>query len=342
MAVQSADASPRDRRNRGLTVASEGPTVSVVIPVYNQAQYLPMVIRSVLDQDYPLEVIVLDDGSTDAIGEAIAPFLDRIVYVRQENRGAAHALNEGIARATGELVCWLSADDQYLPGKLRAQVEAFGADARLALVCTGFEVVDSHDRVIRRQPSPRWPHPDPFIAVFWRNPINGSTVMLRRDVFDAAGGFDETLRADVDADMWLRIAMNRPIRQVDGVFVRYRIHASSLSANRLLMRESMTRVRARAIADGTLMNRLRASNPATAPRLLALMSAEYASRGLRDLAFDLYRASRSGGGTSIAQPLARFMLLLTRWTGGRRLAVAVAGPTRRRLWRMRETMRRSR
>jgi teichuronic acid biosynthesis glycosyltransferase TuaG len=343
VAVQSGGASPRNGWNRHLMVASEGPTVSVVIPVYNQAHYLPTAIRSVLAQDYrPLEVIVVDDGSTDAIDAAVAPFRDHIRCIRQDNHGAAHALNEGISRATGDLVCWLSADDAYLPGKLRAQVDAFGVDADLALVCTGYEVVDARDRVIRRQPKPHWPHPDPLIAVFWRNPINGSTVMLRREVFDAVGQFDETLRADVDADMWLRIASNHRVRQVDGIFVRYRMHAASLSANRSLMRASMTRVRALAIANGTLMARLRAGNPRTAPRLLALMSAEYASRGLHDLALDLYRASRSEGRTSIAQPFAWFVLLLTRWTAGRGLAVAIVGSARRRLWRMRETMRRPR
>jgi len=321
----------------------DGPVVSVVIPVYNQAHYLPAAIRSILAQDYQaLEVIVVDDGSTDAIADAVRPFLDRITLFTQANHGAAHALNKGINRATGEFVCWLSADDLYLPGKLRAQVRAFDADGDVALVCTGFEVVDTHDRVIRRQPRPQWPHPDPFVAVFWRNPINGSTVMMRRQVFDAVGGFDETLRADVDADMWLRIATDHRIHQVDGIFVRYRVHAASLSADRSLMRASMTRVRSRAIATGTLTARLRASNPRIASRLLALMSAEYAGRGMSALAQDLYRASLTAGPRSIAQPLARFMLLVTRWTGGYRLAIAFAGPARRPLWRMLETLRRSR
>lgn len=98
------------------------PLVSVVVPTYNQANYLRSAIESVLTHDYPnIELIVVDDGSTDATPEVLRDYGDAIVLIRQPNRGAANPLNEGIRAARGTYVCWLSSDDAFLPGKLRRQ-----------------------------------------------------------------------------------------------------------------------------------------------------------------------------------------------------------------------------
>ena len=233
------------------------PLVSVVIPVYNQGQYLAAAIESVLAQKYePIELIVVDDGSSDDTPAVISQYVDRISSIRQSNHGASHALNHGIQASQGSLVCWLSADDEFLPGKLHAQVEAFAVEPELWLCSTGFDVVDAAGNMVRRNPTTRWRHPDPFVAVLWENPINGSTVMVRREVFDQVGFFDTSLRADVDADMWLRIAPFGRIVQLQGAFLRYRVHGASLSANRPLMIDSMTRVRLPHVESGRLRSRL--------------------------------------------------------------------------------------
>lgn len=266
--------------------------VSVVIPTYNQCRYLPAAIDSVLDQDVSgIELVVVDDGSTDATPSVIARYGDRIVAIQQPNAGAAHALNRGIGVASGALVCWLSSDDRFLPGKIAAQVDAFEADPGLGLCCTGWNVVDTDGRLTREVPRLDWVHPDPFVAVFWRNPINGSTVMMRRDLFADIGWFDERLRADVDADMWLRVTRDHRVKVLDGAFVDYRVHGEALSANRSLMIASKQRVRLARVRDGSLVSRLRMSDPDRVAELLVAMGDEHAIGQLDDVARALWRSA---------------------------------------------------
>jgi glycosyltransferase involved in cell wall biosynthesis len=319
---------------------ASSPLVSVVIPVFNQGQYLSTAIESVLAQGYePIELIVVDDGSTDDTPAVLRRYADQITSVRQPNHGASHALNRGIEASRGSLVCWLSADDEFLPGKLQAQVQAFRDDPALWLCATGFDVVDATGELVRRIQAPRWRHPDPFVAVFWDNPINGSTVMVRRVVFDRMGYFDTTLRADVDADMWLRIAPVGRFLQLDGVYLRYRVHAASLSANRPLMIDSMTRVRLPHIESGALRRRIGPNRGAA--RILAIMAAEYGWRGLGQLGHALLRESRAAGRAPRFQLLAGAALAIQRWERPHRLAIRHGARLRRELRRRREQLRRT-
>jgi teichuronic acid biosynthesis glycosyltransferase TuaG len=317
---------------------ASSPLVSVVIPVYNQGQYLSSAIESVLAQEYePIELIVVDDGSSDDTPAVIERYVGRISSIRQPNQGASHALNRGIQASHGSLVCWLSADDEFLPGKLHAQVEAFLADPDLWLCSTGFDVVDATGNMVRRNPTTRWRHPDPFVAVLWENPINGSSVMVPRAVFDEVGYFDTSLRADVDADMWLRIAPVGRIVQLEGAFLRYRVHRASLSANRRLMIDSMTRVRLPHVQSGELRRRLGQGREAA--NILATMAAEYGWRGLRRLGEALLQESEAAGRASRSQVLARAALLIARWERPHRSILAAGARLRRMLRRRRESMR---
>jgi glycosyltransferase involved in cell wall biosynthesis len=315
---------------------SPQPVVSVVIPAYNQAAYLRGAIDSVLAQDeVRLELIVVNDGSTDDTAAVLQSYNARLTAISQPNQGAANALNRGIRAARAELICWLSADDEFLPGKISAQVAFLARHPDVAMCCTGFVVIDGVDRVIRHERSPRWPHPDPFLAVFWRNPINGSTVMLRRSVYDDVGPFDERLAADVDADMWMRIATRWEIGQIAEEYVRYRVHGASLSANRPAMRATMTEVRRMRIDDGSLIQRVEAAGEDGAA-LLARMSTEYAWRGLRGLARDLLGLSLGAGRAPRWQMSARLMLAATAWTPAHLAVVRLGGRLRRGAWRLRE------
>jgi teichuronic acid biosynthesis glycosyltransferase TuaG len=316
------------------------PLVSVVIPVYNQGRYLAAAIESVLAQKYePIELIVVDDGSSDDTPAVIAQYVDRISSIRQSNHGASHALNHGIQASHGILVCWLSADDEFLPGKLHAQVEAFVAEPDLWLCSTGFDVVDAAGNMVRRNPTTRWRHPDPFVAVLWENPINGSTVMVRREVFDQVGFFDTALRADVDADMWLRIAPVGRIVQLQGAFLRYRVHGASLSANRPLMIDSMTQVRLPHVESGRLRSRLGTGREAA--EILSIMAAEYGWRGFRRLGQALLLESRAAGNAPRFQLLARAALAVSRWERLHRLLLSTGARLRLALRRRRESMRRT-
>lgn len=270
--------------------------MSVVIPTYNQGAYLRSCIDSVLAQTYPsIEIVAVDDGSTDDTAQVLAEYGSRIRVIRQPNRGAANALNRGIRESGGAFVCWLSSDDAFLPDKIALQVGAFKADPSLGLSFTGFETVDAEGTFKADRSDITWRHPDLLVSVFWANPINGSTVMMPRAVVDEVGPFDETLRADVDAEMWFRVLERYPARHIPGVHLRYRVHDRSLSADRGLMHRSKTVVRRRILRDGVLVRRLQAHDRRATPRVLAEMSEMFSGQGFRQLAEDLLIASLRSG-----------------------------------------------
>ncbi len=122
------------------------PLVSVVIPTYNRAQMVSEAVRSVLEQTFgDLEVIVVDDGSTDGTREALKPHADKIRYLRQENSGVSAARNRGIAEARGSLIAFLDSDDLWLPAKLKNQVLFFQlCDIQIFLSGQYFRTVEGY------------------------------------------------------------------------------------------------------------------------------------------------------------------------------------------------------
>lgn len=276
--------------------SSGKPLVSVVIPTYNQAGYLREAIDSVLAQTYSqVELIVVDDGSTDETPAIIASYEHRLVGLGQPNSGAANALNAGIRAARGELICWLSSDDAYLPPKLERQVAAFAADPGAGMCCTGWTTIDATGAVLRSTAESTWIHPDPVVSIFWRNPINGTTVMIPRRVFDEVGPFNEELVADVDGEMWLRIAARHRIVTIPEILARYRVHAAAMSRNTALMIGSKTRVRLPVVRDGTLATRIRAQDGRETPAVLARIGQEMVRQGLPELGRALLGTSLRNG-----------------------------------------------
>jgi len=274
----------------------ETPLVSVVIPTYNQARYLGECIDSVLAQSYPaIEIVVVDDGSTDATPDVLAGYGDRINHLRQSNHGAANALNNGIRASRGAFVCWLSSDDAFTPDKVARQVVAFGADPSLGLSFMGFDTVDADGRFKADRSEIAWRHPDLLVSVFWANPINGSTVMMPRRVIESIGPFNETLRADVDAEMWFRVLERYPAAHIPGVHLHYRVHAQALSADQSLMRRSKATVRGAVLGSGLLVRRLKAHDRGAAAAVLAEMSETFTRQGYRGLARGLLIASFRAG-----------------------------------------------
>jgi glycosyltransferase involved in cell wall biosynthesis len=184
-------------------------TVSVIIPAFNMERHVLRAVESVLAQDYPsIELIVVDDGSTDGTAAVLAPMTGKLHLIRQENRGLSCARNRGILAATGELVAFLDADDFWLPGKLSAQVALFERDASVGFVsCDVALESEAGDRVGEwrfeggRETLLR--------DVFTRNaavPGSGSAVVVRRELFAVVGLFDRSLTSLEDIDMWMRLA----------------------------------------------------------------------------------------------------------------------------------------
>src|SRR5579862_2592962 len=111
------------------------PLVTIVTPSYNQGRFIRATIESVLSQDYPnVEYIVMDGGSTDDTASIVTPYLDRLTFISESDRGQSHAINKGFALARGSIVAWLNSDDLFLPGAISRAVEAFRARPDAAAV----------------------------------------------------------------------------------------------------------------------------------------------------------------------------------------------------------------
>jgi GT2 family glycosyltransferase len=206
------------------------PVVSVILPTYNRAWSLKAAIDSVLNQDVEhTELIVVDDGSTDDTGQLVATYGQRLRYLRQDNRGVSAARNTGIRAARGSLIALLDSDDEWLPGKLSAQLNYFEAHPE-ALICQTEEIWIRNG--VRVNPGKR--HRKQAGMIFEKSLalclVSPSAVMMRRSLLDEVGLFDEDLPACEDYDLWLRIAWKYPIHLINRpLIVKRGGHADQLS-----------------------------------------------------------------------------------------------------------------
>lgn len=181
------------------------PLVSVIIPTFNGSRFLAESIESALGQTYPrVEVIVVDDGSTDDTSRVAMQYEDRIKYIAQKNAGTAAARNTGIRHASGELIALLDHDDRWLPHKLERQVPRSLTNAKVGLVHTGARWFLSEDGRTTSEVLPR-ESMDLHDLLAWCR-VCCATTLFSKSVIDEVGGFDESLLGTDDWDMWIRIA----------------------------------------------------------------------------------------------------------------------------------------
>lgn len=211
------------------------PTVSVVIPAHNAAATIARAIQSAWNQDYaPAEVIVVDDASTDGTAAAARaearPGRPVHVVTLPRNRGASAARNEGIRRATAELIAFLDADDEWLEGKLARQVAILQGDPEVTLVtCNSLPVTaDGTPGQPAHTLRPPVEGPEAWKALLGGNFIPTPTVLARRDLLLDLGGFDETLPVAEDFDLWIRLALRGKVATAREVLVRYHSRPASL------------------------------------------------------------------------------------------------------------------
>ncbi len=229
------------------------PDVSVIIPVYNQEKYINECVQSVIQQDYEkLEIIVVDDGSTDATPNILKGFIGKIKYIRQENQGPSASVNNGIKIAQGSLICWLGSDDLYLAGKIFHQVELLLREPSISIVYSDYIMIDSDGKEIQKIQVP-YPPPEQFArSLLLRNFINGSSVMMKRECFDKVGYYDETLKADPDGDMWFRLLKHGyRFGHIPIPLIKYRWHPNNISHNKELMRKCKDAVRLKVLEEFT-------------------------------------------------------------------------------------------
>jgi glycosyltransferase involved in cell wall biosynthesis len=207
------------------------PLVSVVIPTHNHAHYLGEAIASALSQlDVRPEIIVVDDGSTDNPA-AVVDAYPSVRFLRQPNSGLAAARNTGWQHATGTFVVFLDADDRLLPNALRTNLQTFSTCPDCGFVYAGYAFIDDAGRLLRRAHIAEITA-DPY-ATFLRGNVIGmhATVMYRRDVLEESGGFDPSLRACEDYDLYLRISRTHPVAFSTETVAEYRLHGTNMSRN---------------------------------------------------------------------------------------------------------------
>jgi glycosyltransferase involved in cell wall biosynthesis len=213
--------------------------VSVLMPAHNCVRFVAQAVDSVLSQDYqPLELIVVDDGSTDGTAELLAGYGDRVRLLRQTNRGPAAARNRALSVARGDLVAFIDGDDVWLPGKLSAQVAYLRAYPAPKLVY-------GHWREWRPDANGAWPDPLAFANGYddssidlsqsgWVYPqllldsiVHTITALMPTELLRTVGGFDEELKVGEDYDLWLRLSRVVEMHKMSMMMAAYRIHTES-------------------------------------------------------------------------------------------------------------------
>ena len=180
------------------------PRVSVVMPSYNHARFLPAAIDSVLAQDDPgLELVVIDGGSDDGSVDILASYGDRLRFVSERDRGQAAAINRGFTLARGEILGWLNSDDLLLPRVVSAVVGVFDEHPEADFVYGRGWDIDEHGRVLEESGVLDF---DLWRLIHQRNFIHQPSCFFRRDLFERAGPIDESLNYVLDWDLWIRFA----------------------------------------------------------------------------------------------------------------------------------------
>ena len=212
------------------------PLVSVIIPSYNCETYIAETINSVLAQDYPsIELLIIDDGSTDDTCKIIEQYSNRLKLIQQQNAGVCVARNRGIREAHGDYICLMDHDDYWFPDKISLQIKAFQNHPEVGIVYSEFK---------RWYPNSNGLHPptDGFRDYHHESDIDEafsgwiyhqllldcwvltSTAMFRSDIFQTCGYFDESLPFSEDWDLWLRISLHQQFLKLRKTTTLYREH----------------------------------------------------------------------------------------------------------------------
>jgi glycosyltransferase involved in cell wall biosynthesis len=217
--------------------------VSVIVPCYNCARFVREGVDSVLSQTGgQVEVIVVDDGSTDESAQILATYGDRIRVLTQKNAGVAAARNAGLRAARGEFIAFLDADDVWLPGKVAAQVGYLRRHADIGLVYANWRVWRPDDDGVWRVPAQLARSTGAQDDIDARRSgwlynqlledcvIHTSSALMRRSLAVRVGFFDAALRCGEDYDYWLRASRETRIDKLTGCYSLYRMHAASVTS----------------------------------------------------------------------------------------------------------------
>jgi len=203
------------------------PSVTVITPAYNRADYLEEVILSVLGQDYPeLEYIVLDDGSTDGTADILRKYAGRIVPVHQGNMGETRTVNKGLSMARGEIIGVVNSDDPLKAGAIRKISQRFASRKDLVVVYPDWHMIGASGEILRTVLTHEYSYLD---MLRWHHCVPGPGAFFRREIAERLGGRDPRFRYVADFDFWLRAGLHGPFERFPEPLATFRVHPDSAS-----------------------------------------------------------------------------------------------------------------
>lgn len=217
--------------------AKDNPIVSVIIPTYNRAHLIGRAIQSVLNQTYQnLEIIVVDDGSTDNTGEVIKKFQEhdkRIIYIKHEkNKGGSAARNTGIKAARGEYIAFQDSDDEWLPEKLEKQMEVFkNTSSKVGVVYTGFWRIKDNEKTYIPQSWVKQKDGNIYFELLKGNFVTTQSIVVRKVSLERVGYFDEKLPRLQDWELVIRLSKYYDFKCIDEPLLTSPFTPDSISAN---------------------------------------------------------------------------------------------------------------
>ena len=271
------------------------PLVSVVIATFNMGQYLPDAVDSVLAQSWEnLEVIVVDDGSTDDTADQMARFKtdSRVRYIQTENRGQPRAKNRGLAETTGDFIGFCDADDLWHPRKLSIQMPLF-TSKDVGVVYSDVSYIDqAGNHLTKPSPYERYSGRVTHHLII-KNFVPFGTAIIRRACIDKNGDFDEDISMGIDWDLWLRYSVDWKFQYSSFNTYIYRIWPGQMSTNYRGRYENAFKILTKFILDNPGEVPKKLSNRAWADmytsRGLAIAKAENTLKEpLKDIVFGIY------------------------------------------------------
>lgn len=273
-------------------------TISVVIPAYNSGKYINAAIISVFEQScQPLEIVIVDDGSTDNTEAVIRSFGEKVTYLHQENAGSGKARNAGIKKASGKWIAFLDSDDTWQPDHLKKLMARLATNEEADMVYGAQRFVDEEGVpcAIEHQQD-NYPEGWIFSDMFQANYIATPAVIVRRSLLLDLGGFSESsqLRNGQDNDLWLRITANSLVLSEPDVVFDYRRHTT----NRTLDHPNMVRGRLTALNNAVALlraGRVHAKNNPEKIRIKTRMTKLYQQSVTSLFFIGAYREARTVG-----------------------------------------------
>lgn len=202
---------------------SERPLVSIVVPSFNQGQFIGDTIRSILEQDYrPIQILVMDGGSKDSTVDVLRSFgdVEELFWLSEPDGGVAEAVNKGFARAEGEIIGIQSSDDMYLPGAISTMVDAFRTRPNHGLLYADMETVDAGGNFVFRTQIRPFRLKEFLNKHTW---IPQSSAFFRREMLDVCGGWDDRYFS-ADTELWMRMVFRTEVEKLEACLSKRREH----------------------------------------------------------------------------------------------------------------------